>query len=285
MQYNLFSSDKFTFFCLSSGSCGNCYFIGNGDYGILIDVGLGVRTIRKRLREHEYDFEHIRAILITHDHLDHIKSVGTFAHRHNIPIYATQAVHDAIDGHRLIRYDIGSSRRIIKKGVSFQVEDFRFTAFDVPHDSQDNSGYFIEFGNHKMTLATDIGQLTDEMTPYLVQANHLIIESNYDEEMLRTGSYPYHLKERITSGLGHISNRQAGEFLAEHCQDHVRNIWLCHLSKDNNSPEIAYETIEKHLTDGGIEVGKQLSLHVLERNKLSPMIKFYERNEEQETKQ
>ncbi|MDD4246365.1 MAG: MBL fold metallo-hydrolase [Dysgonamonadaceae bacterium] len=275
MQYNLFSSDQYTFFCLSSGSCGNCYFIGNGDYGILIDVGIGVRTIRKRLREHGYDFEHIRAILITHDHFDHIKSVGTFAHRHKIPVFATQKVHHAISNHSMIRYDIGASRRVIEKKVSFQIEDFRFTAFEIPHDSHDHSGYFIEFGNHKMTLATDIGQLTDEMIPYLVKANHLIIESNYDEEMLRTGSYPYYLKERITSGRGHISNRQTGEFLAEHCQDHVRNIWLCHLSNDNNSPEIAYQTIEKYLVAKGMKLGEQLQLHVLERNKLSPKVKFY----------
>ena len=274
MQYNLFSSDQYRFFCLSSGSCGNSYFIGNGDYGILIDVGIGVRTIRKRLLEHGYDFEHIRAILITHDHMDHIKSVGTFAHRHHIPIYATKEVHHAISVHRLIKYEIGTSRRYIEKGAPFQIEDFRFTAFDVPHDSNDNSGYYIEFGNHKMTLATDIGELTDEMIPYLLKAHHLIIESNYDEEMLRTGSYPYHLKQRITSGRGHISNRQTAEFLASNYKSHLRNIWLCHLSADNNSPEIAYRTVEKHLTDKGLKIGEQIQLHVLERNKLSPIVKF-----------
>ena len=274
MQHNLFSSDQYTFFCLSSGSCGNCYFVGNGDYGILIDVGIGVRTIRKRLQEHGYDLPHIRAILITHDHMDHIKSVGTFAHRHHIPVYATKAVHHAISNHRLMKYDIGASRRTIEKEVSFQIEDFRFTAFDVPHDSFDNSGYYIEFGTHKMTLATDIGQLAANMIPYLIKANHLIIESNYDEEMLSSGSYPYHLKQRITSGRGHISNRQTGEFLAANCQSHVRNIWLCHLSNDNNSPEIAYRTVNKHLSDKGIITGGDLQLHVLERNKLSPMVKF-----------
>lgn len=274
MQHNLFSSDQYTFFCLSSGSCGNCYFFGNGDYGILIDVGIGVRTIRKRLQEHGYDIDQIRAILITHDHMDHIKSVSTFAHRHHIPIHATAEVHRAISNHRLMKYPIGASKRVIEKGTPFLIEDFRFTAFDVPHDSQDNSGYFIEFGTHKMTLATDIGTLTDEMMPYLTKAHHLIIESNYDEEMLRTGSYPYHLKQRITCGTGHISNRETAEFLASNCNSHLRNIWLCHLSSDNNSPEVAFHTVQKHLSAKGIELGEQLQLHVLERNKLSPMIKF-----------
>ena len=196
------------------------------------------------------------------------------SHRHHIPIYATTEVHSVISNHRLIRYPIGASKRIIEKGSPFQIEDFRFTAFDVPHDSHDNSGYFIEFGTHKMTLATDIGQLTDEMIPYLTKAHHLIIESNYDEEMLRNGSYPQHLKQRITSGHGHISNRQTGEFLAENYKSHLRNIWLCHLSSDNNTPELAYETIKEHLVSKGIEMGEQLQLHVLERNKLSPKIRF-----------
>lgn len=274
MQYNLFSSDQYTFFCLSSGSCGNCYFFGNGDYGILIDVGIGVRTIRKRLQEHGYELNQIRAILITHDHMDHIKSVGTFAHRHHIPVYATDIVHNAINNNHLIKNKVGTSRHIIQKGNPFQIENFRFTAFDVPHDSRDNSGYYIEFGNHKMTLATDVGQLTDEMIPYLLKAHHLIIESNYDEEMLRTGNYPYHLKQRITSGRGHISNRQTAEFIAANYKSHLRNIWLCHLSNDNNSPEIAYQTVKKHLTDKGVKMGEQINLHVLERNKLSPIVKF-----------
>lgn len=274
MQYNLFSSDQYTFFCLSSGSCGNCYFIGNGDYGILIDAGIGVRTIRKRLQEHGYDFEHIRGVLVTHDHMDHIKAVSTLAHRQHIPIYATQKVHTAINNHRMMRYPIGASKRIIEKNQSFQIEDFRFTAFDVPHDSHDNSGYFIEFGIHKMTLATDIGQLTSEMIPYLTKAHHLIIESNYDEEMLHNGNYPFHLKQRITSGTGHISNKQTAEFLAENCNGHLRNIWLCHLSSDNNTPELAYKTVKEQLINKGIEIGEQLQLHVLERNKLSPITKF-----------
>lgn len=208
--------------------------------------------------------------------MDHIKSVGTLAHRHHIPVYATTEVHNAISNHRLIRYPIGASKRIIEKETPFQIEDFRFTAFDVPHDSVsgDNSGYYIEFGTHKMTLATDIGRLTDEMIPYLTKAHHLIIESNYDEEMLSNGSYPYHLKQRITSGYGHISNKETGEFLAENYHSHLKNIWLCHLSNDNNTPELAYKTIKKHLEAIGVEMGKELQLQVLERNKLSPEIKF-----------
>lgn len=275
MQHDLFLSTQYTFFCLGSGSSGNCYFIGNANHGILIDAGIGVRTIKKRLKERGYEFDDIRAILITHDHMDHIKSVSTLAHNQHIPIYATQKVHDAISKHRLMKYPIATlNKHIVVQGTPFQIENFLFTAFHVPHDSTDNSGYYIQFGNHKMTLATDIGVITPEMIPYLTRAHHLIIESNYDEEMLRTGSYPYHLKQRITSGTGHISNRQTAEFLAEHCNGHVRNIWLCHLSNDNNTPELAYQTIENELSKKGMKIGEQLKLHVLKRNELSEVIRF-----------
>lgn len=201
MQYNLFSSDKFSFFSLSSGSCGNCYYLGNSHYGMLIDAGLGPRVIKKRLAEHGIDFSSIYALLITHDHYDHIKSAGYLGEKLNIPVYATEKVHRGIRNCPLIKNSINGSKRIIKKGESFQIEDFRITAFDVPHDSSDNAGFFFEFGSHKMTLATDVGAFNDEVAYYIGKAHHLVIESNYDEEMLRNGRYPYHLKKRISNGI------------------------------------------------------------------------------------
>lgn len=138
----------------------------------------------------------------------------------------------------------------------------------------DNSGYFIRFGNHRFTLATDVGTITDEVAYYICKANHLVIESNYDEEMLNNGRYPYPLKQRITSGSGHLSNRQTAEFLANNYSSDLRNIWLCHLSGDNNNPELAYQTVETHLNRKGIKVGEQVSLQVLQRNILSSKTDF-----------
>lgn len=275
MQYNLFSSDKFTFFSLSSGSCGNCYYLGNSHYGMLIDAGLGPRVIKKRLAEHGIDFSTIYALLITHDHYDHIKSAGYLGEKLNIPVYATEKVHRGIRNCPLVRNSInGKEKRIIEKGKSFQIEDFRITAFDVPHDSSDNSGYFFEFGSHKMTLATDVGAINDEIAHYIGKAHHLVIESNYDEDMLQNGRYPYYLKQRISNGTGHLSNRQIAEFLANNYSSNLQNIWLCHLSGDNNHPDLAYETVAKCLFDKGIEVGTTVNLDVFRRNVLSSKIDF-----------
>ena len=275
MEYNLFSDNKYSFFCLSSGSCGNCYYLGNSHYGLLIDAGLGPRVIKKRLAEYGIDYSSIHGVLITHDHYDHIKSAGYLGEKYNIPVYATEAVHKGIRKCPLVKNElIGTNRRIVEKEKSFIINDFRITAFDVPHDSTDNVGYFFEFGNHRLTLATDVGSITADVAFYIRKANHLVIESNYDEEMLQKGRYPHYLKQRIRNGTGHLSNRQTAEFLADNCSSHLRNIWLCHLSGDNNSPDLAYDTIKNELIRKGIKVGTNVNLGVFRRNVLSSKIEF-----------
>ncbi|MBF6627998.1 MAG: MBL fold metallo-hydrolase [Proteiniphilum sp.] len=274
MQYKLFPSDRISFFSLSSGSCGNCYYLGNSHYGILIDVGLGPRVIRKRLAEYGIELSSIMAILITHDHYDHIKSAGYLGERMHIPVYATREVHRGIANCPMISNNLNGSAKYIEKGKPFQIEELRITPFDVPHDSNDNAGYFFEFDGQRMTLATDVGAITEEVAYYINKANHLVIESNYDEEMLQNGRYPIYLKRRITSGTGHLSNRQTAEFIANNFTADLRNIWLCHLSGDNNNPEVAFNTMKEHLSQKGIEVGNHVALHVLERNVLSVKTDF-----------
>ena len=274
MQYELFPSERFSFFSLSSGSCGNCYYLGNTSYGILIDAGIGPRVIKKRLAEHGVGLSSIQALLITHDHYDHIKSAGYLGEKMHIPVYATREVHRGIANSPLVRHSLNGLAVYIEKRVPFRIKDFLITPFDVPHDSIDNAGYFFEFVGHTLTLATDVGMITNEVAHYISKAKHLIIESNYDEEMLSKGHYPYHLKQRITNGTGHLSNSQAGQFLADNFPAGLRNIWLCHLSGDNNNPELAYQTVKSHLKRGGIQVGKKVVLHVLERNKLSSKVDF-----------
>ena len=118
-------------------------------------------------------------------------------------------------------------------------------------------------------IATDVGEATDEIARYMSQANHIVIESNYDEGLLLNGNYPMHLKVRISNGTGHLSNRQAAEFIAANYSERTKNIWLCHLSGDNNNPELAYETVAKRLAEAGICVKNDVSLGVFERNILS----------------
>ncbi len=265
---------KLSFLSLASGSSGNCYYLGTPDYGILIDAGIGIRTIKKVLKDRMIDFQKIIAVLITHDHADHIKTVGCLGEKHAIPVYATEAVHCGIDKSRYVEEVLGASRKIIEKELSFSIRDFNITAFEVPHDSTDNVGYYIEFGNHKFTFATDVGHITETVSKYMCMANHLIIESNYDEEMLMFGTYPQFLKERVASLTGHLSNHEAAEFLANHYHTGLKDIWLCHLSRDNNHPELAYKTVDIRLFNEGIRVGKDVNLIALKRSTPSDLYEF-----------
>lgn len=256
---------KLTFISLASGSSGNCYYLGTPEYGILIDAGIGIRTIKKGLKENGIDFSKIMAVLVTHDHADHIKSVGLIGEKLFVPIYATEKVHNGIDRSRYVEETLCVSRKVIEKENTFLIRDFRITAFPVPHDSTDSVGYCIEWNNHCFTIATDVGEITDTVKKYLCRANHIILEANYDEEMLRFGSYPLFLKERVASPLGHLSNREAADFLAENYTPELKDVWLCHLSKDNNHPELAFKTVDLRLFDEGIRVGKDINVTALKR--------------------
>ena len=265
---------KLSFLCLASGSSGNCYYLGTSEYGILIDAGIGIRTIKKVLKDNNLDFNKIIAILITHDHADHIKTVGCLGEKYAIPVYTTSGVHQGIEKSRYVEETLVSSRRIIAKEESFSIRDFKITAFEVPHDSTDSVGYHISFGEHKFTFATDVGHITDTVKNYLRMANHIILEANYDEEMLKFGSYPTFLKERVASLTGHLSNRDAADYLAENWDTHVKNIWLCHLSRDNNHPELAFKTVDIRLFEEGIRVGKDVNLYTLKRTTPSELFIF-----------
>ena len=166
------------------------------------------------------------------------------------------------------------SRHIIEKEVPFTLRDFRITAFEVPHDSTDNVGYMIEFGNHTFPFATDVAHITPTVSRYMSQANHLIIEANYDEEMLIHGTYPPFLKERVARQTGHWGNHDTAESLATHYDPKLADIWLCHLSRDNNHPELAYKTVDERLYQEGIRVGKDVRLVALKRTTPSELYEF-----------
>ena len=274
MQPDLFSQSKYKFFCLGSGSSGNCYYLGTSDYGILIDAGVGIRAVKKSLREYGVSIEKLIAVLVTHDHADHVKTIGCFGDKMNIPVYATQAVYDGIRRNQRVIADLTQSKRLIKKEEPFVVRDFSITAFDVPHDSIENVGFRIEFDNQVLVLVTDVGRITDTIRTYAAQANHLIMEANYDEVMLSTGRYPYFLKERIASGMGYISNKASAEFIASVYHVDMKNIWLCHLSQDNNHPELACKTVEQALHNNGVVVGRDVRLEALSRFKVSGLREF-----------
>ena len=258
--------DRLRFISLASGSSGNCYFIGTASFGILIDAGIGGRTIKKRLKEVGIPFEHIQAVFITHDHIDHIKSVGSLGEKHHIPIYATQAVHDGIKQSYGVTEKLYTSKKIIEKSQPITIRNFEIEAFEVSHDATENVGYTIHYNGKRFTVTTDLGYICESASTHIRTANYLVIEANYDEHMLSNGHYPAHLKKRISGMQGHMNNADTADFLAQNYHDGLDHIYLCHLSKDNNTPEKAVNAICEKLTEKGIKVGEQVSLQALSRN-------------------
>lgn len=257
--------DKLRFQSFGSGSSGNCYFIGNASNGLLIDAGIGVRTIRKYLRNLGLDFENIWGVFVTHDHADHIKAVGLIGEKHRVPIYSTRKVHEGIQRSYCVTEKLYSSKKYIEKGETIQVGEFKITAFPVSHDATDNVGYTIEYKEKRFTFATDLGYISEEVAAHLELADFMVLEANYDEQMLHQGPYPIYLKKRIAAETGHLSNDQTGFYLAQNYNERMKHIFLCHLSGENNMPEIAYTTVQNHLDEKQIVVGKDLNLVTLDR--------------------
>ena len=256
---------------LASGSSGNCYYLGTDDYGILLDAGVSVRSLRKVLKENGIGLEQIMAVFITHEHADHIRSVGSLGEKYGIPVYTTKTIHEGIDNSIYVDAKLYTSRRIIEKEIAVSIKDLKITAFDVPHDANECVGYLIAYKHHKLVLITDAGHINEKVGEYIRIANHLIIETNYDREMLLKGKYPPFLKKRISCGYGHLCNSETAEFLAANFDLHLKNIWLCHLSKDNNHPELAYKTVEMAMQQYGIRIGKDVNLTALKRTTPSEM--------------
>jgi phosphoribosyl 1,2-cyclic phosphodiesterase len=266
--------DSLRFQSFGSGSSGNCYFIGDASSGILIDAGIGVRSIRRHLRDIGLDFENIWGVFVTHDHADHIKAVGPLGEKHLIPIYSTRKVHEGIQRSYCVTEKLYSSRKYIEKHETIEVGNFKITSFPVSHDSTDSVGYTIEYKEKRFTFATDLGYVCEDAASHIKLADYLVLEANYDEQMLLNGHYPAHLKNRIIAVTGHLSNDQTGRFLAENFNDKMKYIFLCHLSKENNSPEIAFNTIKNHLELKQVFVGTHVQLFTLERFSPSELFEF-----------
>ena len=263
------------FMSLASGSSGNCYYLATDNTAILVDAGIGIRTIKKVFKERMLNLEGIQAVLVTHDHADHIKAVGHLGEKHGIPVYTTPEIHEGMKHSYCMTERLSPERtRFIRKEETFNVGDFTITCFEVPHDGTDNVGYCMNIDGKIFSFLTDLGHITPTAAEYICKANYLVLEANYDEEMLKMGPYPQYLKERIAGPNGHMSNRETADFLAENINESLKYIWLCHLSKDNNHPELAYKTVELSLRNKGIIVGKDVQVIALKRNTPSDVYEF-----------
>ena len=254
------------FISFGSGSSGNCYYLLTEHGGMMIDAGVGLRTLRKYFYEYGISATDLHNILITHDHADHIKSVGVVSEKCKAPVHATSLVHAGIDSNYSVRCKVDKERKVvIEKGKQFVWDGMQITPFHVPHDSNENVGYRIEYDGVVFCIMTDVGHVTDEMKEMIREANYLVIEANYDDEMLEVGPYPRYLKDRIKSGTGHLSNAKCAQAIIENFSPNLRHVWLCHLSEENNHPELARKSITQMLHEGGIEVGRDVQLDVLKR--------------------
>ena len=239
---------------IGSGSSGNCHYVGYKDTNILVDAGLSGKRITTGLKDIEVDIDKVKGIFITHEHSDHIKGAGIISRKFDIQYI---------------------NMKVFENDKTYSLGDIIIRPFSIPHDSEDAVGYNFYAGtNDKLSIATDIGQITENIRKHLYKSKLVVLESNYDPNMLMMGSYPYSLKRRVMSEEGHLSNEDAGKFCVELVKEGTERILLAHLSKENNFPELAYETSKGILAQNNIIVGQDLKLDVLSRNEVSDVYKL-----------
>ena len=263
---------KLNFCSLSSGSSGNCYYIGNEFHGILIDAGISASSVRKFLKDMDISMQTIMGVLITHNHTDHIKGLEVLIRKNSLPAFTTRKIWKSILTPKTKIYN--DCIREIPIQEKFHLAGFDIEAFPVSHDAPETIGFHVSAGDKKVTIATDLGHISSTIAPYIREANLLVIESNYDEEMLLNGGYPHYLKARIRSNHGHLGNHQTSVFLADIINENLSHICLAHLSKNNNTPEKALKTLQNTFLERGIKLNGKQQILILNRNKPTEMIRL-----------
>jgi phosphoribosyl 1,2-cyclic phosphodiesterase len=249
---------------LASGSRGNCIYIASEAGALLIDAGLSGREIEKRLRQRDLDPGRLTAILVSHEHTDHVRGVGVLARRYQLPVYLTALTHQAA-GNALGRLP---ARRYFRPGIGFTVADFEIRPFALSHDAADPVGFTLACNGSRLGLATDLGVVTGLVEERLKGCDFLVIEANHDMDMLTNGPYPWHLKQRIRGRNGHLSNGATGELLSKLAHPNLRQIVLGHLSETNNAPHLARQAAEAAL------VTNPIPIHTAQQDCVSPVFRI-----------
>ena len=249
-------------FCsLFSGSSGNCIFVGTEETKILIDAGYSGKRIAEALESIGENPKDLSAIFVTHEHSDHIFGVGVMSRRYNLPIYANEKTWEAMAP--WIGKIHPDNKMLVCGDVCF--DDMRVASFSTSHDAADPAAYSFYHDGKKITVATDTGVVTDEVRMNALGSDLILLESNHDVEMLKTGPYPYPLKKRILGEHGHLSNDAASDLLVELVENNTEKVFLGHLSAENNTPDIALETAAARLIEDGINPQKDVYLRVAPR--------------------
>lgn len=248
---------------LFSGSSGNCIYVGNEECAVLVDAGVSASAILNEMDKAGLSRESVKALLITHEHTDHIGGAGPLARKLNVPVYATEGTFAGC-GKRLGKMD--PSRLItVSAGGDFYVDKLNVTVFPTSHDCIDPCGYAFSLGGMRAAICTDTGCVKPEILEAIKGSDVALVESNYNPEMLLAGPYPYELKKRILGRRGHLSNEDAGNLAVRLYESGTRTVVLGHLSKENNFPELALETTRDILAEHGILCGRDIHLNVARR--------------------
>lgn len=262
------------FMSFGSGSSGNCAYLGTPRGGILIDAGIAPPpksgTRKKKKGDHEVlnladafaelarngvSPDMIKGILVTHAHQDHMRCAYHVAHRCKCLVYCTWGTMEQMLTRHAVSRFIQDYHRAVFKEIPFRILDMEITPFETSHDVKGCVGFNIEYEGERFVVGSDMGAITERASYYMSRANYLMIESNYDLDMLNRGKYPDYLKERVKGAEGHLDNEVAARFIAEHYHEGLHYVFMCHLSNDNNTPEKASVTMRRALEERGLSVG------------------------------
>lgn len=233
------------FSVLGSGSRGNSVYVESGSSALLIDAGFSGKEIDSRLRAIDRELGNLDAVLVTHEHHDHIAGVGVLSRRCKLPVYASQPTFEAGE-QKLGRLQAWHEFGV---GDSLTLGAFQIRSFSISHDAAEPVGYIISDGRVRLGYCTDLGKVTSLVERHLKGCNGLVLEFNHDPEMLRSGPYPLYLQQRVKSSHGHLANNDAALFLKELVHDHLDSVVLAHLSETNNDPALALGEVGVHVPD------------------------------------
>ncbi len=257
---------------LFSGSSGNAIFVAAEKTKLLVEAGLSGKKIAEALCSIGESLSEISAILVSHEHIDHIKGAGVLSRKYNLPIYATAGTWEAME--MMIGPVRECNKKIFSSYAPFEIGDITVTPFPIPHDANEPVGYSFSSAGKKVTIATDIGHISMDLLRNFEDSDLLLLESNHDLEMLRMGPYPWPLKQRIAGRHGHLSNVDAGKVVAYMAERGTKKFLLGHLSKQNNFPELAYQTVCSVLHEKCVNLGPDIMLDVASRDGVSRIIEI-----------
>ena len=246
------------FTVLSSGSTGNATVIQHGGTSLMIDAGLSAKRLDALFQEREISGAELDGILVTHEHSDHIKGLGAMSRKYNLPIYANLNTWAALE--KSVGAIPEENRRVFETGEKHDFGSLRVESFGISHDAAEPVGYTFDDGQEKLSVATDLGYMSDKVRDAISDSDVLVLEANHDVELLRMGRYPWNTKRRILSDIGHLSNEAAGAALSELMNGRIKRTYLAHLSRDHNMMDLAKMSVRDAMESRGCFPGHEFKL-------------------------